>query len=255
MNKGYKIIGKCLEDDYCESLFNHISKAYEDYQNNFQKLAGGISGHLNCVLGEESNIILANLRKSNCMQEAASFFEIDLKNYHVSVGCNINLPGSKLQHIHIDGDFDEESFILNIPLIDTNQLNGAIKIIPDSHLEKRSYLDYLLSGISKMTEQIESKKGEGLIRSSNLWHRGTPNKSDRIRPMLNIVLYKIDSPYSKDAISDDAEFMKGNIRFRDNWYLASSFSRRLQERIYVHLPFFHSFTRVIKSLAGTKDIL
>lgn len=255
MKKGYKTIGKCLEEKYCKNLFNKINQAYEDYQENSQKLAGGISGHLNCVLGDESNIILANLKKNNCMQEIATFFKIDLENYHISVGCNLNLPGSKMQHIHIDGDYSEESFILNIPLIDTNSLNGAIEIIPESHLEQRSYLEYLLSGISKMTEQIESKQGEGLIRSSNLWHRGTPNRSKIIRPMLNIVLYKIDSPYSKDAITDDAVFAKGDIRFRDNWYLASSISRRLQERVYVYFPFFHSFTRVLKSLAGTKDIL
>ncbi|MDB9908009.1 phytanoyl-CoA dioxygenase family protein [Gammaproteobacteria bacterium] len=255
MNIGYKLIGKCLQEDYCQNLFNKINSTYEEHLKNSEKLAGGISGHLNCVLGEESSIILEHLQEYNGMKEMANFFQIDLDEYHVSVGCNVNLPGSKLQHIHYDGDYDEESFILNIPLIDTTKMNGAIKIIPESHTVKRSYLGYILSGISKKTLQIESNQGHGLIRSSNAWHRGTPNRTNVIRPMLNIVLYKIDSPYSKDAIKDDLEYSKGKIRFRDNWYLATSLPRRLQEYAYVYFPFFHSFTRVIKSLFRTKDIL
>jgi len=255
MNKGFKLIGQCLEKDYCESLFKKINDAYIEYKKNSKKFAGGVSGHLNCVLGDESILIKKYLNKNNCMQEIASFFNINLDKYYLSVGCNVNLPGSKLQHIHIDGDYEEESFILNIPLVDTTALNGAIKIIPESHLEQRSYLQYLMSGISRMTEQIESKQGEGMIRSSNLWHRGTPNKSDQLRPMLNIVFYRLDTLYSKDAMKDDTEYMKGEIRFRDNWYLASSFPRRLQEYIYVYFPLLHSFTRIIKSLFGIRDIL
>jgi len=73
--------------------------------------------------------------------------------------------------------------------------------------------------------------------------------------MLNIVLYKRDSTYSIDAIRDDLKYTKGSIRFRENWYLSTSFSRRLQEYIYVYIPLFHSFTRIIKSLLKTSDIL
>jgi ectoine hydroxylase-related dioxygenase (phytanoyl-CoA dioxygenase family) len=189
------------------------------------------------------------------MKEIANFFQIDVDNYHLQVGCNVNLPGSRLQHIHYDGDYDEESFILNIPLIDTTKVNGAIKVIPESHLLKRSYLGYLLSGISKRTLQIESTQGQGLIRSSNVWHRGTPNRTDTIRPMLNIVFYKIGSSYSKDAIKNGLQYAEGRIRFRDNWYLATSLPRRLQEYAYVYFPLFHSFTRIIKSLFKAKDIL
>ena len=255
MNTGYKLIGKCLEKDYCDSLFQKINDAYLEYQKDTKTIAGGVSGHLNCVLGEESLLIKKYLSETTCLQEIANFFKINLEDYYLSIGCNVNLPGSKLQHIHIDGDFNEESFILNIPLIDTTKLNGAIKIIPDSHLEQRTYLQYLLSGISRFTQQIESKQGHGLIRSSNVWHRGTPNQSSQLRPMLSIVLYRLDSPYSKDAMEDDSKHMKGKIRFRDNWYLASSFSRRLQEYIYVYFPALHSFTRIIKSLLGSRDIL
>ena len=255
MNTGYKLIGKCLDDDYCQKLFNQINSTYQEYIKNSPTLAGGISGHLNCVLGEESPIILERLKEYNGMKEIANFFQIDVDNYHLQVGCNVNLPGSRLQHIHYDGDYDEESFILNIPLIDTTKVNGAIKLIPESHLLKRSYLGYLLSGISKRTLQIESTQGQGLIRSSNVWHRGTPNRTDTIRPMLNIVFYKIGSSYSKDAIKDGLQYAEGRIRFRDNWYLATSLPRRLQEYAYVYFPFFHSFTRIIKSLFKAKDIL
>jgi hypothetical protein len=73
--------------------------------------------------------------------------------------------------------------------------------------------------------------------------------------MLNIVFYKIGSSYSKDAIKNGLQYAEGRIRFRDNWYLATSLPRRLQEYAYVYFPFFHSFTRIIKSLFKAKDIL
>ena len=57
MNKGFKLIGQCLEKDYCESLFKKINDAYIEYKKNSKKFAGGVSGHLNCVLGDESILI------------------------------------------------------------------------------------------------------------------------------------------------------------------------------------------------------
>ena len=75
MNPGYKLIGKCLlDDDYCQKLFNQINSTYQEYTKNSPTLAGGISGHLNCVLGEESAIILERLKEYNGMKEIANFF-------------------------------------------------------------------------------------------------------------------------------------------------------------------------------------
>ena len=34
MNTGYKLIGKCLDDDYCQKLFNQINSAYQEYIKN-----------------------------------------------------------------------------------------------------------------------------------------------------------------------------------------------------------------------------
>jgi ectoine hydroxylase-related dioxygenase (phytanoyl-CoA dioxygenase family) len=104
-------------------------------------------------------------------------------------GAVVSLPGAKSQHIHRDhpelfGKFDHEhrlpSFALTvaIPLIDMNSVTGTTRMIPGSHrvdVERAKAMAWL--------DPIATV-GSVLVWDYLLYHGGTANMSDRIRPLL-----------------------------------------------------------------------
>ncbi|HKQ98141.1 MAG TPA: phytanoyl-CoA dioxygenase family protein [Candidatus Polarisedimenticolia bacterium] len=74
----------------------------------------------------------------------------------------------------------------NIPLVDFTWSNGAIELLPGSHLLPHGFWD----GKDIRTIQVypirpELRRGDALLRDSATLHRGTPNLEDVPRPMLD----------------------------------------------------------------------
>jgi len=69
-----------------------------------------------------------------------------------------------------------------IPLVDVTHHNGATEFIIGSH--KCPSFEESLSKLPR--KQLEVKKGSGVLLDGRLFHRGMPNESNEIRPMLYV---------------------------------------------------------------------
>ena len=115
---------------------------------------------------------------------------------------NTNLPGSKLQPVHVDSGqlwpnldvaHPSAKVIVNIALDEVIEANGSIELWPGSHLETQKVIGddikveaHLQEARRKVAPPVRgnTKKGSILIRDPRLWHRGMPNFSDQPRFMI-----------------------------------------------------------------------
>ena len=106
------------------------------------------------------------------------------------------MPGSDYQAVHSDITllFPEMplslpaySIVVNIPLVDFTEENGPVEIWPGG--------THLFPGGTKIadlapkmrSEKVIMPAGSLLIRDMRMWHRGTPNRSDHIRPNMALI--------------------------------------------------------------------
>ena len=117
---------------------------------------------------------------------------------------NTNCPGSTTQRLHMDGRHatlepepvsPTSSVVIDIPPGPMNKANGAIEIWPGSHLVRppgggprvSDELEASRRAIERPI-QAETQVGDVLIRDTRLWHRGVPNRSDRPRHMIALIV-------------------------------------------------------------------
>src|SRR5439155_27242754 len=144
------------------------------------------------------------------------------------IGCNLNLPNSSAQNAHSDGYAVSSFLIVNVVPVDTDLKNGALEVVPGTHLREYKYWQYALSG--KPAIRMSMRAGDVIVRSSMLWHRGMPNMTDAIRPMLAFSWENGGSD-----LADPYTAHGGKITLLSNRY-AQSFSGRLRERAFASLP-------------------
>lgn len=110
------------------------------------------------------------------------------------------LPGSEYQNVHADyAPFYPQSDIVlpttalavNFPLVEVTENNGPMDAWPNTHmLPEKVYADTnkLQAAASAIDPtSMLTPKGSVLIRDVRMWHRGTPNNSNDIRPNLALV--------------------------------------------------------------------
>ena len=137
----------------------------------------------------------------NCL---GSYDEIDF-----DISCVYSRPGACHQGWHADGDHqkggkyagweddgwktslsDPFAICLFIPLIDLNDDVGFTQFWPKSHWSRD------LAGLGKIAELTNTtfdalgKAGDAIFYDYRLMHRGMPNKSDVVRPVLQVVAKK-----------------------------------------------------------------
>ncbi len=238
-----------LDPNVINSLNKEILISYQK-ESAEKRFGGTISGHLNCQPGSSAKALIQNIKETTLLNEIADYFSIDLSEYNISIGANINLPGSHFQHMHMDSNFFDQFYILNIPLVDTSEQNGSISIVPDSHLKPYSYIQYLIKRLYKNRIRLNQQAGSCLVRTSNLWHRGTPNKTKNIRPMINLVFSKNKDKDNTDYLVsnlDNHPDLKGPIKFSNNWYTTTRLGR-IWELLTVKVPLIHAVKRIVMSI-------
>lgn len=112
------------------------------------------------------------------------------------------LPGTSAQPLHADHgqlwpDLKEAhppvTLVINIPLTDTNEQNGAIELWPGTHLNttiwKGDDIEVPAAAIESLRQPCTpiracTRQGDILMRDMRLWHRGMPNFSESPRIML-----------------------------------------------------------------------
>lgn len=246
LENGYIILKDVLPKDKLTELAGTILGEFEKAKQSGSLFAGGgtISGHINCYPGEGSRYFYEELVRQGIIDIVQKLTPkaVRLPN----VGCNLNLPHSVPQHYHTDFPYTREFLIVNIGVVDTDITNGAIDVLPGTHQKFYKFWQYALERLYRKTTRLPLKRGDVLIRTSNLWHRGMPNFSNTPRPMMAFTWEdggsKLADPFGVDG---------GKVKFRENWY-RRNFLGRLRERTFVAAPITYSAYRFVRSLYGNK---
>jgi len=236
---GYVILEKVVPDDRLAALNDAILGAFDADQASGRLFNGGglLSGHLNCFSGAESRFVYETLKERGVIDpvKAPSPQAVRLPN----VGCNVNLPGSHPQNRHVDGYAATPFAIVNIASVDTDLGNGAMEVLPGTH--RRDYKYWQL--VMEMPRAVRPalKRGDVIVRTSMLWHRGMPNLSPRARPMLALTWEdggsNLEDPYASHG---------GRISFFPNRYQPTRLGR-LKERAFIAVPSIPSTFRFVRS--------
>lgn len=106
------------------------------------------------------------------------------------------LPGSDYQRVHADTRllFPETplslppyGLVLNVPLVDCSEENGSLEFWPGGTHLMPGPMDLQKLAPIMLSRRANLKAGSMLIRDLRMWHRGTPNRSDHLRPHLALV--------------------------------------------------------------------
>ncbi len=130
-------------------------------------------------------------------------------------------------HPHQDWNIvDEEifrSFNIWVPLVDLNDDNGVIKILPGSHAWLTTYRSANISSaygnvndlLWQKMEPLYMKKGEALIYDHRLLHASGENKSDEIRlaAVYGVIPDKSEMRYYHKADEKTIEVFESNPEF------------------------------------------
>ena len=128
---------------------------------------------------------------------------------------NVNLPGSAHQPVHYDRPFSwlsraeaeqdgqrwpppTTTLSCSVALTEINEGNGATEIYPGSHLETAVTAWPLGERVSKHPDMLEKwgpparmsiPAGGICFRDPRMWHRGVPNTSSQVRPMIALTYH------------------------------------------------------------------
>jgi ectoine hydroxylase-related dioxygenase (phytanoyl-CoA dioxygenase family) len=244
--QGYVVIKNVVPHDKLEELTAHVCAEYNRVRSTGALFSGGgqVSGHLNCFPGEESRFVYDALVQRGVIELVQSLWSTPLRM--PNIGCNFNLPGSVIQHYHTDWPFRKEFLIVNVSAVDTDLVNGATEVIPGTHRAYIPYWRFELERLPRYGKRLVSNQGDVLIRTSNLWHRGMPNRSAVPRPMLAF------SWEDGGSVHDDPYVLDGGrIQFRPNFFRPSRLGR-IRERTFVKAPFTYSAYRIVDSIVTKK---
>jgi ectoine hydroxylase-related dioxygenase (phytanoyl-CoA dioxygenase family) len=236
---GYVVLRDVIDRAPLAQLAGELRDAYEGSA----KFTGGgsITGHLNCFPGRPARFVYEQLRDTG-VTVAIEDMRSGRSN-SIRATMNYNLPGSVAQHYHIDGLYTDDFVICNVAVVDTTINNGAIDVLPGTNRAFLPYWKFAVHRTQRLSERLEMAQGDVLIRKSNLWHRGMPNRSQEPRPMMSVTFGERSAPQSDP--------FDGDITFYPNWYSTTRLGV-LRERVFVAAPVSYSAYRFAKSLRGNK---
>lgn len=226
--EGYVTLPNVVSKSRLAALTEELRGEYQRSRANGELFSGGgtISGHLNCFPGAQSRFVYDELERYGVFDLVRKLSPSATRMPHI--GCNFNLPNSSAQNPHADGYAASPFIIVNVAPVDTDLANGALEVTPGTHLRDYKYWQYAFSG--KPAIRVCTTAGGVIVRSSMLWHRGMPNRSSAIRPMLAFTWENDGSD-----LADPYTAHGGKITLLPNRY-AQNLSGRLRERAFAALP-------------------
>ena len=226
--EGYVMLPNVVSKSRLAALTGELRGEYARAGANGELFSGGgmVSGHLNCFPGAQSRFVYDELEQYGVFELVRKLLPSATRM--PNIGCNLNLPNSSAQNPHADGYAASAFLIVNVAPIDTDLGNGAMEVTPGTHLREYKYWQYAFSG--KPAIRMSMSAGDAIVRSSMLWHRGMPNMSNSIRPMLAFTWENggsdLADPYTEHS---------GKIALLPNRY-AQNLGGRLRERAFASLP-------------------
>lgn len=207
---GYVIFEKVLPESLVNALFNRYIEILEPYldehheevynpKNGFNDGTNHIRLYLPFEMPFIDESIIAH---PFVLQVVDRLLGEDCVLHYFAT--NTSLPGGqKCQPVHADtgavfGDrcpvnLPISNLVVNFPLVDTHENNGPMEIWPGgTHLLPDYWYGPKSYNKNKLAEHMTSIKafmpaGSIMIRDDRMWHRGTPNRSDRPRPNIAMI--------------------------------------------------------------------
>jgi ectoine hydroxylase-related dioxygenase (phytanoyl-CoA dioxygenase family) len=243
---GYFVVRDLVSRERLAELHKALTTEFDAASKSGVLFAGGglVSGHLNCFPGEGARFVYDTLQERGIIDLIRQLHPNVLRM--PNVGCNYNLPGSRMQHYHIDRPFTREFMIANIAVVDTVIENGAIDVVPGTHKRFYKYTQFVLERPYRNSSRVPLNQGDILVRSSNVWHRGMPNRTSVPRPMLSLTWEDGGSDHE-----DPFAVEGGKIRFIPNWFRPTPLGR-LREQVFVRVPIIYSAFRFARSVCDSE---
>jgi hypothetical protein len=243
---GYFVIRDVVSPERLTELHKALSQEFDAASKSGALFSGGglVSGHLNSFPGAGARFVYDTLQERGIIDLIKQLHPKVLRM--PNVGCNFNLPGSHTQHYHTDRPFTRDFMIANIAVVDTNIENGAIEVIPGTHKRFYKYTQFVLERVPRNSIRVPLNPGDVLVRTSNVWHRGTANQTSVPRPMLAMTWEdggsNLEDPFAAEG---------GKIRFLPNWFKPTRVGR-LREQLFVKVPVTYSAFRFARSLVDSE---
>jgi hypothetical protein len=241
---GYVVIRNVVSPTGLAALGDGLIAEFERKRLARELFEGGglYAGHLNCYPGEIARFAYDELRERGVLDFVRRLSPKQADS--MRVGCNMNFPNSVAQNYHIDGRFEDAFLIVNVAVVDTTLVNGAIDVVPKSQKRPYKYWEFAAGRVYRGSTRLPMKRGDVVVRVSTLWHRGMPNKSHTPRPMLAMTFGEVSAPSGDPFGAQGGKIVFETNRFRPNML------GRIRERTFVAFPLAHSTLRFVRSLLG-----
>jgi ectoine hydroxylase-related dioxygenase (phytanoyl-CoA dioxygenase family) len=243
---GYFVLRNVVSPERLGELHGALAQEFDRASKSGALFSGGglVSGHLNCFPGAGARFAYDTLEERGIIDLIKQLHPKVLRM--PNVGCNFNLPGSHTQHYHIDRPFTRDFMIVNVAVVDTVIENGATELVPGTHKRFYKYTQFVLERCHRNGQRVQMNRGDVLIRSSNVWHRGMTNRTSVPRPMLAMT-WEDGGSNEQDPFSAAG----GKIRFLPNWFKPTAVGR-LREQLFVKVPITYSALRFARSLLDSE---
>jgi Phytanoyl-CoA dioxygenase (PhyH) len=237
---GYVVFEGIVDKERLAAVRADILAEYERAKTKGALFSGGgtMSGHLNCFPGAGSRFVYDTLQARGIFDIVHALSTVALRA--PNVGCNLNLPGSHPQNEHVDGYAAQPFLIVNVATVDTDLTNGAMEVLPCTHLRPYKYWQLLVERPER--RRLCMKRGDVVIRTSALWHRGMANHDRVARPMLAFTWE--DGGTSR---LDPYDINGGRIAFLPNRF-GTAWLDRVRERAFVAAPRVGTAYHAVRSL-------
>jgi hypothetical protein len=198
---GYTLLESCIDLEHTEAALKEVLAEYESARPMPWRGGGKWFGHINYAPSPTCQImndIGTSSRIKDVLDCALG------KDYKViGFGGNANLPGSRYQPAHMDGVRGTDFLVINVPLGQVTESNGSTEVWPGTHKEKLNISQF--NAVRRKSVRLNSSPGDAIIRYSNLYHRGTPNKSNEVRLMLALIVSPVYNKLPPMKLSKDQE--------------------------------------------------
>lgn len=252
---GYTILRSCVDVSCTESALGELLTEYERARPMPWRGGGQWFGHMSYLPSPSHRIIreiAANAIIKNVLDRALG------KDYKiVGFGGNVNLPGSRYQPTHMDGWLGTDFIVVNIPLGTVTEYNGSTEVWPRTHKEKLTISQF--NAAPRPSVRLNSSPGDVVMRYSNLYHRGTPNRSSEARFMIAILVSRFYTKLPPVTLSKDQQFEVSSLGLPVNAktgaelkrgfgpsYFTPSFKGNLMELTWMFAPSLFTAMRYFK---------
>ena len=240
---GFIILENLLNNKNSFTLFDRVkSEIIDEYDSNYneiKKLGGFLTGNLDLKPSKEIVKIWEILKESKISELLKELTNKGLNEYDIKYAGNVSLPNKGEQFYHTDGPKSARKILIGVPIEDINEIDGPTELIPGSHKQRISYWKFHLRKFLKKKMKLILNKGDIFIRESYIWHKGTKNKSRKLRIIILFILSEKNPNYINQDILD-------NIKFGDNMFKVS-IKDRIREFVSIYLPIFYFLYKLIIS--------